>query len=161
MLRQVLLDGVRESQHASAAMRAPLIPLLLTVTGAVIYQISSKSVPRAAHPLVAIIAAYFTAIALCLLATWKWPMTGSLSGTVRQLNWAVAGVGVGAALIEVGFLLVYRSGWPLSIASVIVNVTAAIILVPVGLSLFQERLSLPKVLGAAFCLFGLMLISRD
>jgi multidrug transporter EmrE-like cation transporter len=98
---------------------------------------------------------------LCLLATWKWPVGGSLSASLRQLNWAVAGIGVGAALIEVGFLLVYRSGWPLSIASVIVNVAAAIILVPAGLSMFEERLSLSKVLGGALCLLGLVLISRD
>jgi drug/metabolite transporter (DMT)-like permease len=144
-----------------AAMRAPLLPLLVTVAGIVIYQISSKSVPREAHPLVAIVFAYVTAMGLCFLAMWKWPVDGSLSGSVQKLNWAVAGVGLGAALIEVGFILVYRSGWPLSIAAVIVNVSAAMLLVPVGLVMFQERLSLSKVLGAAVCLLGLVLISRD
>jgi drug/metabolite transporter (DMT)-like permease len=143
------------------AMRAPLFPLLITVAGAVVYQISSKSIPREVHPMVAIIAAYLTAISLCVLAAWKWPVDASFSGSLQKLNWAVAGVGLGAALIEVGFLLVYRAGWPLSIAGVIVNVSAAAILVPVGLAMFQERLSLSKVLGAAFCLLGLVLISRD
>src|SRR5262245_47926409 len=50
------------------SMRASLVPLLVTVTGVVVYQISSKSVPREVHPLVAIIGAYLTAIGLCLLA---------------------------------------------------------------------------------------------
>src|SRR4051794_19856132 len=66
------------TRHPGASMlgrmQQRLLPILLTVTGAVIYQISSKSVPRAVHPLVAIIAAYFTAILLCVLATWKWPV---------------------------------------------------------------------------------------
>jgi drug/metabolite transporter (DMT)-like permease len=144
-----------------ARMRQPLAPLLLTIVGAVVYQISSKSVPRAAHPLVAIVAAYLVAIAVCLLATWKWPVVGPFSDALRQLNWSVAGVGVGAALIEVGFLLAFRSGWPLSLASVAVNVSAAIVLVPVGLTMFNERLSLAKTLGAALCLLGLVLIARD
>jgi drug/metabolite transporter (DMT)-like permease len=144
-----------------APMRPSFVPLLLTVAGLVVYQISSKSVPRAAHPLVAIAAAYAIAMALCFLAMWKWPVQSSLLHSVRQLDWSVAGVGVGAALIEIGFLLAYRAGWPLSLASVIGNVTAGVILVPVGLLLFGERLSLPKALGAGLCLIGLVLISRD
>jgi uncharacterized membrane protein len=141
-------------------MRQPL-PVLLTVAGAVLYQISSKSVPRALHPLLAIIGAYLTAIAVCLLAAWKWPISGSLSASVRQFHWSVAGIGVGAALIELGFLLAYRAGWPLNLASVVVNVSAAVILIPVGFSMFDERLSLAKALGASLCLVGLVLISRD
>ena len=137
------------------------VPLLLTISGLVVYQISSKSVPRAAHPLVAIIAAYVIATAICLLAIFRWPVGGSISDSVRQLNWSVAGVGLGAALIEVGFLLAYRSGWPLSLASLVVNVSAAVILVPIGLAMFDERLSLAKMMGAALCLVGLVLISRD
>jgi drug/metabolite transporter (DMT)-like permease len=38
---------------------------------------------------------------------------------------------------------------------------AVIILIPLGLLMFHERLSLSKVLGAAFCLLGLALISRE
>ena len=141
-------------------MRNSLLPMLLTVSGAVLYQISSKSVPRAVHPLVAIIAAYVTAIVLCLGATWKWPVT-SVGESVRHFNWGVAGIGIGAALIEVGFLFAYRAGWPLNIASIIVNVSAAVILLPLGLLMFGERVTLTKGLGAALCLIGLVLISRD
>jgi uncharacterized membrane protein len=141
-------------------MRFSLLPMLLTVSGAVLYQISSKSVPRSVHPLVAIIAAYVTAIVLCLCATWKWPVT-SVAESVRHFNWGVAGIGIGAALIEVGFLFAYRAGWPLNIASIAVNVSAAVILLPLGLIMFGERLTLTKGLGAVLCLIGLVLISRD
>lgn len=142
-------------------MRESVLPMLLTIGGAVLYQISSKSVPRAVHPLAAILAAYVTAIVLCLVATWKWPVAGSFADTVRSFNWGVAGIGVGAALIEVGFLLAYRAGWPLSMASIVVNVSAAVMLLPLGLAMFGERLTLAKGLGAALCLVGLVLISRD
>jgi uncharacterized membrane protein len=99
------------------------------------------------------------AVAVCSISIWKWPLGGSFS--LRNLNWSVAGIGLGAALIEVGFLLSYRAGWPLNLTSVIVNVTAAVILLPISFALFGERLSTPKVLGAALCLAGLVLISRD
>src|SRR5690348_16817878 len=133
-------------------MRQPLVPMFLTIAGAVVYQISSKSVPRGLHPLVAIIAAYVVAIAICLVAMWRWPLTGSLSACARELDWSVAGIGAGAALIEVGFLLSYRAGWPLNLSSVIVNVTAAVILMPLGFAMFDERLSVAKGLGATLCL---------
>ena len=86
---------------------------------------------------------------------------GSVSDSLRHFNWGVAGIGLGAALIEVGFLLAYRAGWPLNLASIIVNVSAAVILLPVGLAMFGERITLAKGLGAALCLIGLVLISRD
>jgi uncharacterized membrane protein len=133
--------------------------VLLTIAGAVAYQISSKTVPRGIHPLVAIIGAYVAAIAICLLAMWKWP--APVSDSVRQFDWSVAGVGFGAALIEIGFLLSYRSGWPLNLSSVVVNVAAAVILIPLGFWMFDERLSLTKGVGAALCLAGLVLISRE
>jgi drug/metabolite transporter (DMT)-like permease len=141
-------------------MRQPL-PVLLTIAGAVMYQISSKTIPRAIHPLIAIVGAYVIAIAVCLVAMWRWPVGASISESVRQFNWSVAGIGVGAALIEVGFLLSYRSGWPLNLAAVVINVAAAVILIPLGFWMFDERLSLAKALGAVLCLAGLVLISRD
>src|SRR6185295_6981523 len=137
------------------------VPVVLTVAGVVLYQIASKTVPRSVHPLVAIVGAYVVAIGVCVLAAWRWPAGASVSDSVRQFNWSVAGVGVGAALIEIGFLLSYRSGWPLNLSAAVVNVAAAVILIPIGFWLFEEHLSIGKVLGMALCLAGLVLISRD
>jgi uncharacterized membrane protein len=136
-------------------------PILLTISGAVLYHFSSKSVPRGIHPMTAIIVAYVTAILACLVAAWRWPANDSLASSLRQVNWAVGGIGLGAALIEVGFLLAYRSGWPLNIASIMVNVAAALVLVPLGFAAFGERLSVAKGLGIVLCLGGLYLISRE
>ncbi|NDD64788.1 MAG: hypothetical protein EBZ36_12580 [Acidobacteria bacterium] len=77
-----------------------------------------------------------------------------------QIDRAVVGVGVGAVMIEVGFLLTYRSGWNLSSTSVVSNIATALVLLPVGLIFFREPLTLRKLIGIAFCLTGIILLAR-
>lgn len=141
-------------------MKTSLWPLLMTIIGGALYHLSSKSVPRTLHPLSAIIIAYAAAIALCLVAALFYQADESFAASFREIGWAAIGLGAGAAMIEVGFLLAYRAGWQLSVTSIIVNVSVAVILIPVGLALFRERLSGWNVLGIVFCLIGLMLISK-
>ena len=143
-------------------MRAQsLLPIVLTVSGAVLYHASSKSVPRGMHPLAAIVAAYLGAIAMALLAAWRWPAPESFVASLRHFNWAVAGVGLGALLIEVGFILAYRAGWPLSTTSLALNVAAALLLLLGGLAFFGERLTVTRASGIVLCLAGLVLLSRE
>lgn len=143
-------------------MRGAWLPITLTITGAVLYHLSSKSVPRTAHPLATIVVAYLIAIAACVLVAAVWPQeAGMRLASARGLGWSVAGIGLGAAMIEVGFLVAYRAGWPLNAASLFVNVTAALLLVPVGFALFAERVSVARGAGIALCLVGLFLLSRE
>jgi drug/metabolite transporter (DMT)-like permease len=58
-------------------------------------------------------------------------------------------------------MLAYRSGWRISLTAVATNVAATIILIPVGLLVFKENLSLRNVVGVLFCLLGLALVVRD
>ena len=53
---------------------------------------------------------------------------------MRQLNWASVLLAVSIVGLEVGFLLVYRSGWNIGLAAVLANVAASLILVPVACS---------------------------
>ena len=66
-----------------------------------------------------------------------------------------------AALIELGFLLAYRTGWRISIAAVATNAAAAVVLIPVGLFVFKDHLSLRNVIGLIFCIVGLALVVRQ
>ena len=66
-----------------------------------------------------------------------------------------------AGLIEMGFLLAYRTGWRISIAAVATNAAAALVLIPIGLLVFKDHLSLKNVVGLVFCLVGLALLMRQ
>ena len=60
--------------------------------------------------------------------------------------------------LELGFLLVYRSGWKVSIAALFSNALVTVLLIPVGMLIFKEQLDLKKALGIALASVGLWLI---
>lgn len=142
-------------------MKSAFGPLLLAIAGGLLYHLSSKSVPKGLNPLVATMGAYVTAFLVCLIAVAAFPIKSSISESVKGFNWAVFGIGVGAAMIEIGFLLAYRAGSPISVASIIVNVSYALILLPIGLAFFNEHLTIWNGIGIVFCLTGLILVSRN
>jgi multidrug transporter EmrE-like cation transporter len=61
--------------------------------------------------------------------------------------------------LELGFLLAYRAGWVISLAALVTIATVALLLLPVGLAFFRERLNAVNVLGAALSLAGLVLLN--
>lgn len=141
-------------------MKNAWVPVILTVSGGVLYHLSQKSVPKSLNPLLVLLTAYTAAFLLCLLVAVALPSKDSALTAVKEINWAVVGIGAGAALIEIGFLLMYRSGWEISVANILVNVMITLILIPAGLLVFREHLSKWNLLGIVFCLIGLFLISR-
>jgi hypothetical protein len=137
-----------------------LIPILTAVTGGVLYHVSQKSVPKQVSPFGAIVIAYGIGILCCSIAIIVAPGMRPLLGSWRAMNWAVWLLGLSAAVIEISVMLAYRAGWNISVTSVIVNISVALILLPVGLVLFGETISLVNAVGIACCLLGLYLLSR-
>ena len=72
----------------------------------------------------------------------------------------IAAVGIGALLIELGFLFAYRDAWPVSAASLITNGLVAVLLVVAGAAIFGEPLTIAKAIGVLLCLAGVTLLQR-
>src|SRR4051812_49034978 len=135
-------------------------PLLLVVSGSLMYHVAAKSVPKALEPFGALIGVYATALAASLIAYFV-VRRGAMPPHASSL-WhpTVAAVGIGALLIELGFLLTYRAAWPVSIASVMTNGLVAVLLIPIGAALFGEAITFVRVAGVVLCLAGLSLLQR-
>lgn len=134
-----------------------IVPLLFAAGGGVLYHIAAKSIPRELSPALVLIVAYATAL-VASVGAWAWmPATPGIAMS-RLAHPAVLGLGVGAAMIELGYVLTYRTGWPVSVASVMINGVVAAVLVPVGLLLFSERPSLMRFAGMALCMAGVWLL---
>lgn len=136
-------------------------PFALAVSGMLFYHLSQKAIPREMNPFVATIIAYVAGIVVCALCAFIYPNDKSFTESVKQSNWAVLLVGAAAACIEVGFMLAYRAGWRISVAAVVTNVAATAMLVPVGILIYKDQLSLRNILGLVFCVLGLILVVRD
>ena len=137
------------------------LPITVAVAGMLFYHLAQKSIPKGINPFFATMIAYVTGIVVCAVCAFAFPGSKSLMASVRQSNWAVYVMGAAAACIEVGFLLAYRNGWRLSIAAVATNVAVTVMLVPIGIVVFKDQLTLRNVLGLVFCVLGLALVVRD
>jgi multidrug transporter EmrE-like cation transporter len=135
-------------------------PLLLVVGGSVMYHLSAKSIPPAFDPMAALIGLYATALAGAVLVVgatraWRTP-----AAPMRLWHPTIAMVGVGALLIEMGFLLAYRGGLAVSTTSVVANGIVAVLLVTLGSLWFGEPFTILKVVGVLLCLAGVGLLQR-
>jgi len=132
----------------------------VAIGGNVLYHVAQKSNPADAPPLLSLLVTYAIAfVATALLLPLSPERMPSREGLAR-LNWASVGVGVAIVAVELGVLLAYRAGWRMSVASLTVNSALALVLVPVGVAVYRERLSAANVAGLALCLAGLVLVAR-
>jgi drug/metabolite transporter (DMT)-like permease len=136
------------------------LSIVLVVLTNLVYHLAQKSIPRDVHPLVSVFASYAIALVTTLCLFPFFPVRPSLGAAVRQLRWSTVAVGISIVGIEVGFLLAYRAGWRISLGSTATAAAVAVLLIPAGLFLFGERLSLANVAGIALCIAGLSLIVR-
>ena len=135
-------------------------PPILVVIGMMIYQVSQKTTNENANPFVVVIMAYVIGILACIGGYFLIPKQDAASlPMVKTAIWSALGIGLGAAAIEIGFMLAYRAGWNVNILPLSVTVAGAVLLVPVGLLAFRESLSIEKALGILLCIGGLVLIT--
>lgn len=131
----------------------------VAITGSVLYHIFQKATSPTINPALGLSATYLTALALTVPLYWAFPHEGTLREALGRLNWASLALGLAIVLLEVGFLLAYRAGWNLSLASLASNATAALLLLPIGVLLFRDRPSAVNLMGVVVCLLGLVLIN--
>lgn len=135
-------------------------PLALTISGGVLYHLAAKSIPATISPSLALIVAYATALAASITAYAVLPGSVAAPSVTRPWHPAVLVVGLAAFMIELGYVLAYRSAWPVSTTSVVTSGMVAMLLVPIGFAVFSERLSAANALGLVLCLSGLALLRR-
>jgi uncharacterized membrane protein len=133
--------------------------IALTVLSNVLYHVFQKLIPGNINPLVSLAVTYLIAAVATVLLIPLFPLQGSLGAEVRKLNWASVGLGAVIVGLELGFLLAYRAGWNISLASLVANTTVALLLVPVGLLFFKEELSAINILGIMLAIAGLVLVN--
>jgi drug/metabolite transporter (DMT)-like permease len=133
--------------------------LAIAITGQVLYHVTQKMVAPGAHPILSVLIFYGVASVLCLPLFWFFPIEGSFSNALGQMNWAVFGVAAAIVLIEVGFLLLYRLGGELSTSFLITSSVTMAMMVLIGGFFFKEHFSMTKIAGVAMCMLGIGLIS--
>lgn len=141
-------------------MFAYVWPLALVICSNVLYQICAKSAPQAANPLASLTVTYTVGAAVSAILYFTLNRGGNLLREYASLNWAPFVFGVVLVGLEVGYIYAYKAGWPVSTAATVQAAFLAVLLLLVGFFLYQEPISLNKVVGIAICLAGLYFINK-
>ena len=133
--------------------------ITLAIASSALYHFTAKSTPSNVNFTVSLLVTYAVAFAVVLLTFIFFPIKNGLVFELKLLNWASIVLALAIVGIEFGFLLTYRSGWNLGIAAVLVNVVASLILVPVAIVIFKDKISWINILGIFVCLAGLVMLN--
>lgn len=130
----------------------------LAIASSALYHFVAKSTPANVNFTVSLLVTYAVAFVVTLFTFFVFP-TKDVLAELKQLNWASIGLAIAIVGIEFGFLLTYRAGWNLGIAAVLVNVVASLILVPVAILVFKDKISWINIAGIFVCLVGLVMLN--
>lgn len=139
--------------------KSMLLTLGLAIAGQIIYQISQRSVPASASPLLVLTVAYFAAGTLCILLAW--PLGAFATGVNWQpaLAWPTWLVAAAIVAIEVGYLLAFRSGWTLGTAFATASTVTVVSLALIDWLAHGTTLSTKQLVGIACSCLGVWLLT--
>jgi multidrug transporter EmrE-like cation transporter len=134
--------------------------LSLAIVATVAYHVVLKLTPAGANPLLSLMVTY-GAVALLFAGVLVFsPGEFAWKQEVGHLNWTAIALAFAIIGLDLGFILLYRSGFEVSLGALVTQTAAAMLLVGIGLLVFREKLSLANGLGIVLCLVGLWLVNR-
>jgi len=101
-----------------------------------------------------------TAAVLTFIASHFYKTGEGFFQSFKGLNWTSIVLAIAIVGLELGYMLVYRAGWNISVGSLVANIIVALLLVPIGIMFYKEGFGLSKVLGSILCIIGLILINK-
>lgn len=135
--------------------------MAIAILGLTVYQLVMKSAPAGVNPWWLLTAAYLIAAAVCLPAGFVWKYTfspGEIAPNTTHLLPAAL-IALAVILIEIGYLLVYRAGWNISVAPGVAQAFTLSSLLVVGLIFFDEKITILKLAGIVLAVGGVLLLT--
>lgn len=133
--------------------------ITLAICSSALYHFVAKSTPANVNFSVSLIVTYAVALGVTLITALLFPADKGFAAELKNLNWASFLLAIAVVGIEFGFLLTYRAGWNLGIAAVLVNVVASLILLPIAVIFFKDKISWVNIVGIFVCLAGLVMLN--
>jgi uncharacterized membrane protein len=133
--------------------------IALTILSSMLYHLFLKLTPAGAHPALSLTVTYAVAAVVCVGLLFFMPLKTSVVHAFGQLNWASYVLALTLVGLEMGSLLSYRAGWRMGITPIVVTVTVAVLLIPIGLLAFKEKMSLVNVGGVLVAVVGLVMMN--
>lgn len=137
------------------------ISAALAILGTVGYHTLVKKIPATIDPVVSIISIYLGVLILGIVLVPFVYSSQKIMSSVHQLGLVQFGIAICIMLMELGFILMYRSGWDLSTGNIVTGVFINIILLVIGIGILREHLNVVNILGVIVCLGGVAMIEYN
>jgi len=132
----------------------------VVIASTVGYHVVLKLTPAGANPWLSLAVSYAIGTLVFVGIYAANPGNVPLRAAFGQLNWTAAGLVVPVVLLDLGFMMMYRAGFPVSLGQLTTQSAAALLLLLLGLALFGDKLSLANIAGIGLCIAGLWLVNR-
>lgn len=137
-----------------------LIWLAIAIVATVGYHLVLKLTPAAVNPFLSLAVTYAIVTTSFVAIYVAMPGSAALRASLQLLNWTAVGLAAAIVFLDLGFLMLYRSGFNVSLGQLVTQSAAALLLLLLGVAFFRERLSLVNIGGILLCVVGLWLINR-
>jgi multidrug transporter EmrE-like cation transporter len=146
-------------------MQQTTLWLGLAIVATVAYHLVFKLTPATVNPFLSLFVTY-SLVALVFLGVLV--VTGAgldggafdWRGEFGRLNWTAIALALAIVGLDIGFLMLYRSGFEVSLGAIVTQTAAGVLLVIAGAAFFREALSLTNLVGVGLCVLGLWLVHR-
>jgi drug/metabolite transporter (DMT)-like permease len=134
--------------------------LSLAIAATVAYHVVLKLTPAGVNPFLSLLVTYlvvalaFAAVLVLAPGEFAWRQE------LRSLNWTALALAAAIVGLDLGFILLYRTGYEVSLGALVTQSAAAMLLLVIGVLVFREKLSLANGIGVALCLAGLWLVNK-
>ena len=137
-----------------------MVWLGIAIAGAAAYHIVLKLTPAGANPYLSLAVTY--AVTTLVFCGWYAAQPGSLPlrAAVGQLNWTAVVLGIVVVFLDLGFMMLYRGGFEVSLGQLVTQSATALLLLIIGVAWFGDKLSFTNLAGIVLCVIGLWLINR-
>lgn len=137
-----------------------LWPVLVVVGANTLYHTCAKSTSGDISPFASLALTYLIAGVVSVAMFFLTSEQKNIFQEMTKANWATYALSASIVFLEFGYICVYRAGWPVSVASLVCNLTVCCILLFVGMLLYKEAISARQLLGVVVCGIGLFLVSK-
>lgn len=134
-------------------------PIIVVVAANTFYNICAKGVPENVNSFAALTVVYAIAAVFSLILFFITGEQKNILHEFSKLNWASIVLGIAIVALEFGYIAIYRAGWKITTASLVANISLAVVLLVIGVLIYKESVSVKQLLGVVVCAAGLILIT--
>lgn len=132
----------------------------VAIAATVAYHVVLKLTPAGVNPFLSLAVTYAIVTVIFVIVYAALPGDATVRAAFGALDWTTLALGVAVVFLDLGFMMLYRGGFDVSLGQLITQSAGALLLLLIGVAFFAEKLSLTNIGGILLCVAGLWLINR-